>query len=240
MKGTITNGLEILATGLGPYVETRLRERLGDNWTTAGSVAHVINSVDRTKWDAQVVLVLMWENWNAVFRHELSFVERSLISELREFRNRWAHQQQVSLRDTYRCIDGIERLLQAVHSTSVEQASQLRRETLKLLYDDELVESNLTARDWFTAAVAAVCAFLIVVVVLEYLRQPLSWVLAALTTIVFSRFVYLTTRERIVVNTGPRHCGHCSRVYYGAVCPYCQPHVASRKPTSEIPDAVVS
>ena len=59
MKGTITNGLEILATGLGPYVETRLRERLGDNWTTAGSVAHVINSVDRTKWDAQVVLVLM-------------------------------------------------------------------------------------------------------------------------------------------------------------------------------------
>ncbi len=215
MKGTITKGLEILATGLGPYVQTRLRERPGENWSRVGSVAHVINTVDSEKWDAQVVLMLMWENWNPVFRHELSFVERSLVSELREFRNRWAHHQQFNLRDTYRCIDGIERLLKAVHSGATEEADQLRKETLRLLHDDELSESSITARDWFTAFVASVCGFLIVVVVLEYLRPPLSWVLAALTTIVFSRFVYQTTRPTIVINTGPRHC---ARVYYGGMC----------------------
>ena len=229
MKGTVTKGLEILAAGLGPYVELRLRECLGSDWSRAGSVAHVINTVDVSKWDAQVVLMLMWENWNTVFRHELSFVERSLVSELREFRNRWAHQQQFTLRDTYRCIDGIERLLRSVGSGSADEADLLRKETLKLLHDDELSESSITARDWFTACVAAVCGFLIVVVVLEYLRQPLSWVLAALTTIVFSRFVYQTTRAKTVINTGPRHCGNCSRVFYGGTCPYCQPQSTTRQ-----------
>ncbi|MCA9083308.1 MAG: hypothetical protein KDA81_04590 [Planctomycetaceae bacterium] len=222
MKGTITSGLQILAAGLTPYVQKRLREVLGENWLLAPSVAHVVSSADPRKWDAQVVLVLMWEHWNQVFRQELSFVERSLVSELREFRNRWAHQQQFSLRDTYRCADGIERLLRAVNSQHISAADELRKEALKLLHDEELVELSFSARDWFTAAVSSVCGFLIVVVVLEYLRQPVSWVLAALTTVVFARFVYRLTRPRTVINTGPRHCGSCARVYYGATCPYCQ------------------
>lgn len=223
MKGTISFGLQILTSGLTPYVQDMLRRRLGDDWQRASSVTQVINSADPNQWDAQVVLVLMWEHWNQVFRHDLGFVERSLVSELREFRNRWAHQQQVSLRDTYRCLDSIERLLRATNSDVVEKADELRRETLKLLHDQELVETSVSARDWFTAAVTSVCGFLIVIVVLEYLRQPLSWVLATMTAIVFTRFVLRITRQRMVVSTGPRQCGGCARVYYGGVCPYCQP-----------------
>ncbi|MCA9048804.1 MAG: hypothetical protein KDA89_08760 [Planctomycetaceae bacterium] len=221
MKGTITSGLQILARGLSPYVAEKLRAAFGENWPEAGSIANVINSPDPEQWDAQVVLVLMWENWNRVFRQDLSFVERSLVSELREFRNRWAHQQHFSLRDTYRCMDGIERLLRSVGSEATENADELRREALKLLHDDELIETSLCVRDWFTAAVSAVCGFLIVVVVLEYLRQPISWVLAALTTVVFARFVFRTMTPQVIVNTGPRQCGGCARVYYGNQCPYC-------------------
>ena len=223
MKGTISTGLQILASGLAPYVDDMLQRRLGDDWQRASNVTQIINSADPKQWDAQVVLVLMWDHWNQVFRHDLGFVERSLVSELREFRNRWAHQKQVSLRDTYRCLDSIERLLRATNSESAEKAGKLRKETLKLLHDQELVETSVSARDWFTAAVTSVCGFLIVIVVLEYLRQPLSWVLAAMTAIVFARFVFRITRQRLVVNTGPRQCGGCSRVYYGSICPYCQP-----------------
>lgn len=61
--------------------------------------------------DAQFLLVLMWDHWNQLFRQDLSFVERSLISELRDFRNRWAHQGPMSENDIYRVLDGIERLL---------------------------------------------------------------------------------------------------------------------------------
>lgn len=236
MKGTISSGLQILASGLAPYVNEMLCRSLGDDWQRAPRVTQVINSADPKQWDAQVVLVLMWDHWNQVFRHDLGFVERSLVSELREFRNRWAHQKQVSLRDVYRCIDSIERLLRSTNCDAAEQADELRRETLKLLHDDELVEASVSAGDWFTACVTTICGSLIVVVVLEYLRQPLSWVLAGLTAIVFTRFVFRITRQRMVVNTGPRQCGGCARVYYGSVCPYCQP--VSVSPTS--PPTIVS
>lgn len=223
MQDTISTGLQILASGLAPYVDDMLRRKLGDNWQRANNVAQIINSADPKQWDAQVVLVLMWDHWNQVFRHDLGFVERSLVSELREFRNRWAHQKEVSVRDIYRCLDSIERLLRATNSKAVETADELRKETLKLLHDQELVEAPVSARDWFTATVTSVCGFLIVIVVLEYLRQPLSWVLASMTAIVFARFVFRITRQKLIVNTGPRQCGGCARVYYGNVCPYCQP-----------------
>ncbi|MDG1893935.1 MAG: Swt1 family HEPN domain-containing protein [Fuerstiella sp.] len=234
MKGTISSGLQILASGLAPYVDEMLCRSLGDDWQRDPRVTQVINSADPKQWDAQVVLVLMWDHWNQVFRHDLGFVERSLVSELREFRNRWAHQKQVSLRDVYRCIDSIERLLRSTNCDAAEQADELRRETLKLLHDDELVEASVSAGDWFTACVTTICGSLIVVVVLEYLRQPLSWVLAGLTAIVFTRFVFRITRQRMVVNTGPRQCGGCARVYYGSVCPYCQPVSVSPTPPPSI------
>jgi hypothetical protein len=33
----------------------------------------------------------MWDQWNVVFRKTLGNAERSLVSELRDARNRWAH-----------------------------------------------------------------------------------------------------------------------------------------------------
>ena len=35
----------------------------------------------------------MWDQWNEVFRKTLGFAERSLVSELRDVRNRWAHNE---------------------------------------------------------------------------------------------------------------------------------------------------
>ena len=46
----------------------------------------------------------MWESWNDVFRKTLGPTDRSL-SELREHRNKWAHQQAFSGDDAYRALD---------------------------------------------------------------------------------------------------------------------------------------
>jgi len=43
--------------------------------------------------DAQVKLSAMRRQWNAVFSRTLGQAQRSLVSELREVRNRWAHQE---------------------------------------------------------------------------------------------------------------------------------------------------
>src|SRR3989304_5604952 len=43
--------------------------------------------------DVQNQLKLMWDQWNGVFRKKLSQAERTLVSELRDARNKWAHQE---------------------------------------------------------------------------------------------------------------------------------------------------
>ncbi len=82
-------------------------------------------------------MVFMWDRWNDLFRSELTFVERSLISELRDFRNRWAHQNQLTERDVYRVLDDIERLLTAIGSSGVSSIADLRRESLGRLWSAE-------------------------------------------------------------------------------------------------------
>ena len=40
------------------------------------------------QWDVAGLLKLTWETWNDVFRRTLGFAERSLMSELRDVRNK--------------------------------------------------------------------------------------------------------------------------------------------------------
>jgi HEPN superfamily Swt1-like protein len=54
------------------------------------------------QWDDAGLLKLMWETWNDVFRSTLGVSERSLVSELRGWRNKWAHQERYSSRDAER------------------------------------------------------------------------------------------------------------------------------------------
>jgi hypothetical protein len=105
----IAGALDLLTRGLAPFVEQRLKKVYGDAWrrNATGSFRDDrsrgdANTVD---WDAHSVLTVMWDQWNAVFRTELGHTERSLVSELREFRNRWAHQAEFDFDDTYRVLD---------------------------------------------------------------------------------------------------------------------------------------
>jgi hypothetical protein len=221
VKGTISTALDVLAKGLSPFVADRLRTAFGDDWLQRNSVAHNITSADPAAWDAHVVLVLMWEHWNQVFRHDLSFVERSLVSELREYRNRWAHQRDFNERDTYRCLDGIERLLRSVGSASAAIVDELRRESLQRLHDNELVESIRSGQDWFTGGVTAVCGVILSVAVVLFFPKGFSLALGGLIILVFGRLVYRMTRPTIIITTGPRQCFECGRVFYGDGCPYC-------------------
>lgn len=45
--------------------------------------------------DPHFLLRVMWDHWNTVFRTVLGHAE-SLVSELREARNRWAHNDSFS------------------------------------------------------------------------------------------------------------------------------------------------
>ena len=106
----VGNALQLLGVGLGPYVSGRLRD-------AAGRGQYVPDDVDTlgdVEADVAVMLRVMASGWNEVFRDHLGPVARSLVSEMRETRNRWAHMEPFDEDDLDRALDSIGRLLTAV------------------------------------------------------------------------------------------------------------------------------
>ena len=135
--GRVGDALELLNDGLAPFVEREMRAHHEANWT--GVVQDILtNKTDpkrrrakNIRWDTQALLAVMWDQWNIVFKNTLGQAERSLVSELRDIRNRWAHQEAFSTDDAYRALDSVGRLLAAV--SAGEQVKQLEEQKQQLL-----------------------------------------------------------------------------------------------------------
>ena len=128
--------LELLKNGLAPYVsrefvarykgrgKTEL-ERIFDRPHDQRRIfSHNEPSKPFHHMDVTDLLRVMWVSWNDVFSLTLGQLERSLVSELREHRNAWAHQEPFSGDDTIRMLDSAQRLLTAVSS---KQASEVEK-----------------------------------------------------------------------------------------------------------------
>ncbi len=106
----VGEALRLLAAGLGPYVAGKMREAV-----EAGRYApDDSEALGEIAGDISVTLRVMAMAWNDVFRDTLGPAERSLVSEIRETRNRWAHQDAFDDDDLDRALDSIGRLLAAV------------------------------------------------------------------------------------------------------------------------------
>src|SRR5690606_18265978 len=75
--------------------------------------------------------------WYDVFRKTLGYAERNLISELRDVRNKWAHQQSFSTDDAYRALDSIERLLTAISAPQARELGDMKQELLRARFADQ-------------------------------------------------------------------------------------------------------
>ena len=71
----VGKGLDLLASGLRPFVERELKSHLGDNWQSA--LPDTPGRGPRAKPqpanldDPQILLGLLWDQWNAVFKNTL-------------------------------------------------------------------------------------------------------------------------------------------------------------------------
>lgn len=127
-RSLVGNALQLLGVGLGPYVSARLRDAAG----RGHYVPDDVDTLGDLEGDVAVMLRVMAAGWNDIFRDYLGPVERSLVSEIRETRNRWAHMESFSEDDLDRALDSIGRLLTAVgahvEGNRVDQAKhRLRR-----------------------------------------------------------------------------------------------------------------
>lgn len=136
--------LELLTAGLRPFVERELRTTDVPDWfaetkrSLADSQLQLLGTPDKPQWDAAAILVTMWNQWNSIFRKTLGQTERTLVSELREVRNRWVHQRPFSTDDAYRALDSAARLLTAVSAPEANDVEKMKMELLRVRFDEQV------------------------------------------------------------------------------------------------------
>src|SRR3990172_12003419 len=128
----VGKALDLLKSGLGSFVEREFESAFRER---AAAEANRFLGDDRLNakrkirdWDVAPLLKLMWESWNEVFRKTLGPAERSLLSELRDHRNKWAHQEAFSSDDAYRALDSAGRLLTAVSAPQADEIEKMKME----------------------------------------------------------------------------------------------------------------
>lgn len=138
----VGKGLELLRTGLGPFVERELKHAV-----RAGNLAGYRRREiaddpmfrrRSTEWDVAVVLRLIWDNRNDAFSGTLGRSDRSLVSELRDHRNAWAHQEPFSSDDAYRALDSVQRLLASISAPQVREIDAHKRELLRVRFQEQV------------------------------------------------------------------------------------------------------
>src|SRR5438093_12913489 len=106
--------------------------------SVSDSQGNLFGTEKQPKWDVASILSVMWNQWNVVFRKTLGQAERTLVSELRDVRNRWAHQEHFSGDDAYRALDSVTRLLSAVSAPQAEDVEKMKMELLRVRFDEQV------------------------------------------------------------------------------------------------------
>ena len=139
----VGKALDLLKSGLGPFIERELTSAYKDRALT--EARRLLPADDRLnsnrpidQWDAAVLLKVMWDAWNDVFGRTLGRAERSLVQELREWRNKWAHQEPFSGDDADRALDSIARLLTAVSAPQADDVGRMKMELRRLIFDEQV------------------------------------------------------------------------------------------------------
>ncbi|MFZ5368424.1 MAG: Swt1 family HEPN domain-containing protein [Spirochaetota bacterium] len=135
--------MELLRGGLAPFVEREVKSRMGST-----EAEHLITDFAErernlagtpiVQWDVAALLNFMWIKWNEIFSRTLGNAERSLVSELKEYRNRWAHQGTFSTDDAYRVLDSAERLLTAITAPESDELEKMKNDLLRLRYEEQI------------------------------------------------------------------------------------------------------
>ena len=156
----VGKAMDLLKQGLSPFVDREIKSLYKDKALAEATrflgEDRLLSKKGIVEWDAAALLKLMWEAWNDVFRRTLGPAERSLVNELRDLRNKWAHQESFSSDDAYRALDSSGRLLTAVSAPQAAEIERMKMELLRLRFDEQVrSETRRTAGTAIEGAVAA-------------------------------------------------------------------------------------
>ena len=130
-RESISKALELLRDGLRPKCEDTWRGFYGSGWL--GIVNSRLHIPDRhpTTGDVAFLFKAMKATWNETFGHGFPPAVRSLVFELSDVRNKWAHQHSFTTDDAIRALDSMERVLDAFGN--LEHRQEIRRQRRDLI-----------------------------------------------------------------------------------------------------------
>jgi predicted AAA+ superfamily ATPase len=139
----VGKAMESLRAGLAPVVEREVHAAVGAGTVRMDAIRRfaedpMLSKKPIEKWDVAGLLKLMWETWNDVFAKTLGRAERSLVSELRDWRNKWAHQEAFSSDDADRALDSMNRLLTSVSAPEADDVAKMKLELRRLVFDEQV------------------------------------------------------------------------------------------------------
>ena len=138
----VDTALEQLRKGLGPYIKREL-QRIPRNRLPLEKLKYLtddplLNSKSIDEWDASAMLRLMNDTWFEVFHSTLGYSGRTLASELRDWRNQWAHQRRFSSDDTDRVLDSTERMLAAISAPQAVEVGRMKMQLRRVVFDEQV------------------------------------------------------------------------------------------------------
>lgn len=140
----VGKALDLVKEGLQPFVEREMKAQHAQLWfdqvkeALSDQQANLFGSEKAPRWDAATLLAVMWNQWQVTFRRILGQAERTLVSELRDVRNRWAHQNPFTGDDAYRALDSAVRLLTAISAPQAAEIEKMKTELLRVRFDEQV------------------------------------------------------------------------------------------------------
>ena len=134
-RDRVGRGFELLARGLEPYVDASMRRVDGDGWADRFVAEGPSPDSDYSLNDPSFLLLVMTARWERVFRAQLPRSIRSLAFELRDTRNKWAHNMGFSPVDAHRALDSIRLALEAVDAHEADDARVAQDELGRIIYE---------------------------------------------------------------------------------------------------------
>ncbi len=134
----VGRAFEALAEGLGPFVDHQMRTVHGESWLEGFVNTGPSSAAPGSLRDPAFLLKVMAEAWDSSFRTRLTRSDRNLVFELRDVRNRWAHNDAFNADDTYRALDSIERLLAAVDAKEADAVGRSKTELMRLRFEADV------------------------------------------------------------------------------------------------------
>ncbi len=136
-RDRVGKAFELLASGLEPFVKRTMTRRVGDGWFERFVAGSPHPDRDHSLSDPSELLTVIIVNWRDHFERQLGRAGRNLVSELKDARNKWAHNGSFTAREAYRVLDSVGLLLDSVDAHELDEVLAMQDEVGRAMFEAE-------------------------------------------------------------------------------------------------------